>query len=68
MTDQDKLFKLRNDSSYFSKIYDDYKNHSLNFMRKMNNDLFRKENNSPVNLYYNGKKGGYKLLKTSFYG
>jgi RNA polymerase sigma factor (sigma-70 family) len=39
MTDQDKLFKLRNDSSYFSKIYDDYKIHSLNFMRKMNNDF-----------------------------
>jgi RNA polymerase sigma factor (sigma-70 family) len=39
MTDQDKLFKLRNDSSYFTKIYEDYKNHSLNFMRKMNNDF-----------------------------
>jgi RNA polymerase sigma factor (sigma-70 family) len=39
MTDQDILFKLRNDSSYFSKIYNDYKSHSLNFMRKMNNDF-----------------------------
>ena len=38
MTDQDILFKLRNDSSYFSKIYDDYKSQSLNFMRKMNSD------------------------------
>jgi DNA-directed RNA polymerase specialized sigma24 family protein len=39
MTDQDILFKLRNDTSYFSKIYNDYKSHSLNFMRKMNNDF-----------------------------
>ena len=38
MTDQDKLFKLRHDISYFSKIYDDYKSQSLNFMRKMNSD------------------------------
>jgi RNA polymerase sigma factor (sigma-70 family) len=38
MTDQDILFKLRNDSSYFSKIYEDYKSNSLNFMRKMNSD------------------------------
>ena len=38
MTDQDILFKLRNDSSYFSKIYVEYKRHSINFMRKMNSD------------------------------
>jgi hypothetical protein len=42
MTDQDILFKLRNDSSYFSKIYDDYKSSSLNFMRKMNSDYVEK--------------------------
>lgn len=39
MTDQDILSKLRNDNSYFTKIYEENKSHSLNFMRKMNSDF-----------------------------
>jgi RNA polymerase sigma factor (sigma-70 family) len=38
MTDLEKLFKLKNDKSYFTKVYEDHREYSLNFMRKMNND------------------------------
>ncbi len=38
MTDQEKIVQLRSDNSFFTKIYNDHRNYSLNFMRKMNND------------------------------
>ena len=38
MTDLEKLFKLKNDKSYFTKVYEEHREYSLNFMRKMNND------------------------------
>ena len=38
MTDQDKITRLRSDSSFFTKIYNEHRTYSLNFMRKMNSD------------------------------
>lgn len=39
MNDQHKLYNLVNDEKYFTKIYNEYKDNSLRFMRKMNNDF-----------------------------
>ena len=39
MTDQEKLFKLRKDGSYFTTIYDEHKGYAMRFMRNMNDDI-----------------------------
>jgi RNA polymerase sigma factor (sigma-70 family) len=38
MTDQEKLLRLANDDRFFTQIYNEYKDYSLRFLRKMHND------------------------------
>lgn len=38
MTDKEKLFKLRTDESFFTKIYNEHKGHTMRFLYRMNND------------------------------
>ena len=38
MTDQENIVKLRSHNSFFTKIYNDHGDYSLNFLRTMNID------------------------------
>jgi RNA polymerase sigma factor (sigma-70 family) len=38
MTDQEKLLRLAKDDKFFTQIYNEYKDYSLRFLRKMHND------------------------------
>ena len=38
MTDKEKLFKLRTDESYFTRVYNEHKGYTMRFLHKMNND------------------------------
>ena len=38
MTDKEKLFKLRTDESYFTRVYNEHKGYTMRFLRKMNDD------------------------------
>ena len=38
MTDKEKLFKLRTDESYFTRVYNEHKGYTMRFLNKMNND------------------------------
>ena len=39
MTDKEKLFRLRTDRSFFTKIYDEHKGYALRFLRTMHDDM-----------------------------
>ena len=38
MTDKEKLFKLRTDESYFTRVYNEHKGYTMRFLHKMNSD------------------------------
>lgn len=38
MTDKEKLFKLKTDETYFTKVYNEHKGYTMRFLYKMNND------------------------------
>jgi RNA polymerase sigma factor (sigma-70 family) len=38
MTDKEKLFKLRSDESYFTRVYNEHKGYTMRFLYKMNDD------------------------------
>jgi RNA polymerase sigma factor (sigma-70 family) len=64
MTDQDKVYKLANDERYFSQVYNEYKDYSLRFLRKMYNDddlLKDIYQDATIVLYENAKKSNFKL-------
>jgi len=39
MTDKEKLFKLRCDESYFTRVYNEHKGYTMRFLHKMNDDV-----------------------------
>ena len=64
MTDQDKVFKLANDERYFTQVYNEHKDYSLRFLRKMYNDddlLKDIYQDATIVLYENAKKSNFKL-------
>jgi RNA polymerase sigma factor (sigma-70 family) len=64
MTDQDKVYKLANDERYFTQVYNEYKDYSLRFMRKMYNDddlLKDIYQDATIVLYENSKKSNFTL-------
>jgi RNA polymerase sigma factor (sigma-70 family) len=67
MTDQDKVYKLANDERYFTQVYNEYKDYSLRFMRKMYNDddlLKDIYQDATIVLYENSKKSNFTLTCT----
>ena len=64
MTDQDKVYKLANDERYFTQVYNEYKDYSLRFMRKMYNDddlLKDIYQDATIVLYENSKKPNFQI-------
>jgi RNA polymerase sigma factor (sigma-70 family) len=64
MTDQDKVFKLANDERYFTQVYNEHKDYSLRFLRKMYNDddlLKDIYQDATIVLYENAKKSNFTL-------
>ena len=64
MTDQDKVFKLANDERYFTQVYNEHKDYSLRFLRKMysDDDLLKDiYQDATIVLYENSKKPNFKL-------
>jgi RNA polymerase sigma factor (sigma-70 family) len=64
MTDQDKVYKLANDERYFTQVYNEHKDYSLRFLRKMYNDddlLKDIYQDATIVLYENSKKPNFTL-------
>lgn len=64
MTDQEKLSRIKIDESLFTSIYEDHKQYSLNFMRKINSDenlILDIYQDAIIVLYENSKKKDFVL-------
>jgi RNA polymerase sigma factor (sigma-70 family) len=64
MTDQEKISQLRSDNSFFTKVYEEHRTYSLNFMRKMNsNDDLIKDiyQDAVIVLYEKSRDPEFKL-------
>lgn len=64
MTDQEKLNRLRLDESYFTQVYKDHRDYSLNFMRKMNQNedlIMDVYQDAIIVLYEKAKKKDFEL-------
>jgi RNA polymerase sigma factor (sigma-70 family) len=64
MTDQDKVYKLATDERYFTQVYNEHKDYSLRFLRKMygDDDLLKDiYQDATIVLYENSKKTNFKL-------
>lgn len=67
MTDKEKLFKLRTDESFFTKIYNEHKGYSIRFLKKMNHDFELLEDiyqDAMVVLYEKSKDSDFQLTSS----
>ena len=67
MTDKEKLFKLRTDESFFTKIYNEHKGYSIRFLKKMNDDIDLIEDlyqDAMIVLYEKSKDSKFELTCT----